>query len=198
MPTLKSIAVFCASSAGNKSKYKEIAAETGQYFANNEIELVYGGGNVGLMGSISTACMNAGGKVYGVIPHFFKRREVAHPNITRLEYVDTMHQRKWKIYEASDAFIILPGGLGTMDEFFEILTWAQIGIHSKPIGILNQDGFYDLLIQFIEKMIDEGFVKNVNIALICIESSIEKLVEELREFDATSIPRFLKADEVKA
>lgn len=198
MPTLKSIAVFCASSEGNHPKYQEIAAKTGQYFAHNAIELVYGGGNVGLMGSLSNACMNAGGKVYGVIPHFFKRREVTHPNITRLEYVDTMHQRKWKIYEASDAFIILPGGLGTMDEFFEILTWAQIGIHRKPIGILNQDGFYDLLIQFIEKMVAEGFVKKINIALICIESSIEKLVRKLEKFDATSIPRFLDADEVKA
>jgi uncharacterized protein (TIGR00730 family) len=194
--SLKSIAVFCASSAGNHPKYQEMAAYTGTYFGNNQIELVYGGGNVGLMGSVANACMDAGGKVYGVIPHFFKRREVAHPAITKLDYVDTMHQRKWKIYEASDAFVILPGGLGTMDEFFEVLTWAQIGIHRKPIGILNQDGFYDLLIQFMQKMIQEGFVKKENLALVCVEPTIERLVKSLSDFDAKAIPRFLNEDEV--
>jgi uncharacterized protein (TIGR00730 family) len=196
MSLIKSIAVFCASSAGNHPKYQEIAAHCGRYFANNTIELVYGGGNVGLMGSVANACMLAGGKVYGVIPHFFKRREVAHPNITKLDYVDTMHERKWRIYEASDAFVILPGGLGTMDEFFEVLTWAQIGIHRKPIGILNQDSFYDLLIQFMHKMVAEGFVKDINLALVIIEPTIEKLVNRLVEFDSSSIPRFLNEDEV--
>lgn len=194
--SLNSIAVFCASSAGNHPKYQEIAAHCGRFFANQQIELVYGGGNVGLMGSVANACMDAGGRVYGVIPHFFKRREVAHPAISKLDYVDTMHERKWKIYKASEAFVILPGGLGTMDEFFEILTWAQIGIHRKPIGILNQDGYYDLLIQFVQKMVQEGFVNEANLALVCIESTIEKLVQRLSEFDSSSIPRFLNEDEV--
>jgi uncharacterized protein (TIGR00730 family) len=191
---LRSIGVFCASSDGNDPRFIQLAQEVGRFFAQKQIELVYGGGNVGLMGHLSTACMQDGGSVYGVIPHFFKAREVAHPNITELVYVDSMHERKLLIYQRAQAFIVLPGGLGTMDEFFEVYTWSQIGLHRKPVGILNQNGFYDPIIQMIKSMSEAGFIRKENTELLQLSEDIATLVDRLAAVDPSSGHRYLPED----
>ncbi len=152
------IAVFCGASAGKHPRYAELGAEVGRSIAQSGHGIVYGGGHVGLMGIVADAAMKAGGEVIGVIPRFMEKAEAAHEGVTDLILVDTMHERKMRMHELSNAVIALPGGFGTMDELFELLTWRQIGLHQQPIGVLNAFGFYDALLQQAEHMRNEGFL----------------------------------------
>ncbi len=178
---MKSICVFCGSSKGFSPKYSENARHVGRVFAKRDIMLVYGAGNIGLMGEAADAVLEAGGKVLGVIPGFLKELEVCHTELTELIVTETMHQRKWIMEERSDAVIVLPGGFGTLDEFFEILTWKQLKLHHKPIGILNVNGFYDPLLAHVKMLSKEGFLRESNMSLFCVANSIEELLEKMED-----------------
>jgi len=156
---LRSICVFCGASPGVNPLYRETAEALGRHIGERGLRLVYGGGAVGLMGVVADAAMAAGGEVIGIIPHSLERSEIGHRGLTRLEVVDGMHARKARMAELSDAFIALPGGLGTLEELFEVWTWGQLGYHAKPLGLLDVNGFYDKLSLFIDHLVDEGFVR---------------------------------------
>lgn len=179
MSNLKSICIFCGSSKGFSPKYEAVSKQLGKQLAEQNIEIIYGAGNVGLMGVVADAALDAGGKVVGIIPDFLKKWEVYHENLTELIVTETMHQRKWIMDERSDSVIVLPGGFGTLDELFEILTWGQLQLHEKPIGILNIDGFYDPLLGHINNMVKEGFVKEVNLDLFVVANSIDALLDKM-------------------
>ncbi|STQ90774.1 LOG family protein [Iodobacter fluviatilis] len=155
---MKSIAVFCGARHGLRPEFTAAARELGALLAEREITLVYGGGHIGLMGEVATACLNAGGQVIGVIPEFMVERELALESCTELIVVDSMHSRKAKMAELADGFIAMAGGFGTLDEVFEILTWSQIGLHAKPVGLLNTANYYDALTKFLEGAIAAGFL----------------------------------------
>lgn len=156
---LRSICVFCGASPGVNPLYRETAEALGRHIGERGLRLVYGGGAVGLMGVVADAAMAAGGEVIGIIPHSLERSEVGHRGLTRLEVVDGMHARKARMAELSDAVIALPGGLGTLEELFEVWTWAQLGYHAKPLGLLDVNGFYEKLSLFLDHLVDEGFVR---------------------------------------
>ena len=156
--SLKSICVYCGSNSGDKPVYVEQATLLGKRIAEENMTLVYGGGNVGLMGTVANAVLESGGEVIGIIPQQLVDWEVAHHNVTKLEIVTTMHQRKSRMFELSDAFVALPGGFGTMEEIFEMLTWRQLGISQKPCAFLDVDGFYQPLISMIDSMVEHRFL----------------------------------------
>jgi uncharacterized protein (TIGR00730 family) len=176
---VNAIAVFCGASPGNNVTHQEIARDMGRAIAQKGITLVYGGGNVGLMGIIADAALDAGGQVIGVIPKFLAEREVAHTRLTQTHFVQSMHERKALMADLSDGFIALPGGYGTLDEFCEILTWAQLKLHNKPIGILNALGYFDSLLDFFDHVVDQGFLNEGLRALILEASTPEKVLELL-------------------
>lgn len=179
---MNAILVYCGANAGTKAIYKETAETVGKTFAHKNIRLIYGGGSVGLMGIIADAVLANGGAATGVIPHFLDKMEVGHKSLTEIHKVDTMHQRKALMEELCDAIITLPGGYGSMDELFEILSWAQLGLHSKPIGVLNVNGFYDHLLKQLDVMVEEGFLKPQNRNLVLVADNIEDLLEKLNNF----------------
>lgn len=156
---LRSICVFCGASPGVNPLYRETAEALGRHIGERGLRLVYGGGAVGLMGVVADAAMATGGEVIGIIPHSLERSEIGHRGLTRLEVVDGMHARKARMAELSDAFIALPGGLGTLEELFEVWTWGQLGYHAKPLGLLDVNSFYDKLSLFLDHLVDEGFVR---------------------------------------
>jgi uncharacterized protein (TIGR00730 family) len=166
------ICVFCASSIGNNKNYETAAYEVG----------VYGGGNVGLMGTVANAALSHNGKVIGVIPEILMTKEVAHMNLTELHVVKNMHARKMMMHELSDGVITLPGGFGTFEEFFEMLTWAQLGVHSKPIALLNVDGYYDHLLKFIDHAVAEGLLKSVFRDMIIVSNDVRSIVEAMLHY----------------
>ncbi|SKC74749.1 LOG family protein [Ohtaekwangia koreensis] len=174
------ICVFCGSSLGHNSVYETAAKELGELMASQGHTLVYGGGNVGLMGVIADAIMKNGGEVIGVIPDFLLQREVGHRGLSRLEVVNSMHERKKRMADLSDAFIALPGGWGTLDELAEILTWKQLGIISQPVGLLNIAEFFNALLDQMQKMVDAGFLRASNLDFLLIENSSEKLLSSLQ------------------
>ena len=151
--------VFCGSAQGRSPRYRDTAEHVGRTLAERGIGLVYGGGNVGLMGAVADAAVRAGGEAIGVIPRRLAEREVAHDGLTQLHVVETMHERKALMTELSDAFLTLPGGFGTLDELFEAITWRQLGFHDKPCGLLDVDGYFDGLLAFIDRAVDDGFVR---------------------------------------
>jgi len=177
-----SIAVFCGSSTGKDDLYRQTSLQLASYFLKHEITLVYGGGNIGLMGVIADEIMLHNGKVIGVIPEFLAKREVANHDITQLIVVETMHQRKQKMCDLSDAFLILPGGFGSMDELFEILTWKQLGLHHKPIAVLNINGYYNSLLQLIDNMSNQQFVSPDNKKLLMFINSVDEIGEWLGSY----------------
>ncbi len=179
MRTLRRVGVFCGSSNGADPVYAGAAAAMGRALADAGIELVYGGGAVGLMGVVADAVMGAGGTVVGVIPSGLFSREVAHVAISELHHTATMHERKALMYELSDAFVAMPGGLGTLDELFETLTWAQLGLHDKPVGLLDVAGYFDGLVRFIETTVQEGFTKQRHVQRLVSDSSPEALLARL-------------------
>ena len=192
---MKRVCVFCGSSIGNKPAYADFAIALGQVLAAKKIGLVYGGGNVGLMGVIADAAIAAGGEVIGVIPQALKDREIAHTGVRDLRVVDSMHTRKAMMAELSDAFIAMPGGVGTFEEFFEAITWTQLGLHRKPCGLLNVGGFYTPLVAFIDQAVSEGFIKPVHRRMIVVDDNPERLVNTLTTMDLPDVPKWIKKDE---
>ncbi|ALR29357.1 LOG family protein YvdD [Chryseobacterium sp. IHB B 17019] len=193
---MKSITVFCGSSFGSDTVFEEQATLLGQTLAKQNIQLVYGGSNTGLMKAVADGALNAGGKVTGVLPHFLQSKEIAHKNLTELILVETMHQRKTKMNELCDGVIVLPGGYGTLEEFFEMITWAQLGLHKKPIGILNIDGFYDDLIKLVQTMVDKGFLKQINRDMLLMSDNIDELLEKMRNYQAPTVGKWISKEEV--
>jgi uncharacterized protein (TIGR00730 family) len=186
-----SIVVFCGSNTGKNEIYCKAAYETGKVLAEQNISIVYGGARIGVMGALATGALEHNGEVCGVIPRFLKTKEVAHENLTKLLEVETMHERKLKMHELSDGIIALPGGWGTMEELFEMMTWAQLGLHPKPIGILNINGFYNPLLEMIEKMLDEGFIKPAQKEMILVNDEIETLLEMMKNYRAPEIKKWI-------
>ncbi len=176
------ICVFCGSSTGSEPIYHEAAHELGTLIGSSQNTLVYGGGNVGLMGIVADATLQAGGKVVGVIPEFLQRREVAHHGLTQLEVVDTMHQRKQRMAEMTDAFIAMPGGWGTLDELAEILTWRQLGLIQSPIGILNTNSFFDHLLEQMRLMTRHGFLGHGSLEVLNVAPSPNELLTQILVF----------------
>jgi uncharacterized protein (TIGR00730 family) len=192
---MKRICVFCGSSVGNNPEYQEFAVALGQLLARKGIGLVYGGGHVGLMGVIADAVLAGGGEVIGVIPQALADREVAHGGLTDLHVVDSMHTRKALMAELSDAFIAMPGGVGTFEEFFEAVTWTQLGVHRKPCGLLNAGGFYTPLIAFIDQAVSEGFIKPIHRAMIAVDDNPERLLDTLATIKLPDVPKWIRKDE---
>jgi uncharacterized protein (TIGR00730 family) len=176
---MRRVCVFCGSSAGNRPGYADAARQVGAALVRRGLGLVYGGGHIGLMGVVADAVLRAGGEAIGVIPQALVERELAQGGLTRLEVVDTMHQRKSMMADLSDAFVALPGGFGTADELFEILTWAQLGIHAKPIGLLNVGGFFDALLGWVRHAAAEGFIRHQHVALLNVSTDPEGLLDVL-------------------
>jgi len=178
---MKSICVYCGSNAGANPRFAEGARALAAAMVEQNLSLVYGGGNVGLMGMIADEVLRLGGEVTGVIPNALMEKEVGHRGLTRQFVVKDMHERKAMMAELSDGFIAMPGGMGTLEELFEMLTWSQLGFHAKPVGVLNVDGFYNHLVQFISHATDMGFVRPAHAALMKVEESPVRLIERLRE-----------------
>ena len=177
---MKSLCVFCGASTGRNPAYRRAARAFGETLARQGIELVWGAGNVGLMGAVADGAIGAGGRTFGVIPDFMVERELAHGAVSELRVVATMHERKALMAERAEAFVALPGGFGTLDELFEILTWAQLHIHGKPIGLLNVGGFFDPLLAFMRHMVAEGFVSARHEALFYVDADAERLLAAMR------------------
>ena len=179
---MKRIAVFCGSSFGNKEIYKEQAMLLGKVLANQRIDLIYGGAKVGLMGAVANGALKEGGTVIGVLPRFLQYKELVHEQLKELILVDSMHERKLKIQELSHGAIALPGGVGTLDELFEMFTWAQLGLHNKPIAILNVNGYYDTLICLLEEMVKKGFLNSRNRQMLLYSDNIYELLEMMKNY----------------
>jgi len=183
MSNIKRLCVFCGSSSGSEPIYIQAAVEIGWLLAEHDIELVYGGGRIGLMGCLADAVLTAGGKVIGVIPKALVAREVAHTGLTELLIVESMHERKAKMEQLSDGFIALPGGFGTIDEFFEILTWSQIGIHQKPCALLNVDSYFDCIIAFIDNAVKQKFILPAHRDMIIAVSEPIELLRTILNYE---------------
>jgi uncharacterized protein (TIGR00730 family) len=186
---MKNIAVYCGSSKGINGIYTQKAHELGIYFAKSNIRLVYGAGSVGLMGILADSILENGGKAIGVIPQFLMDLEVGHKGLSELYITENMHERKKMMCDLADGIIALPGGYGTLDELFEILTWSQLGLHEMPIGILNTNQFFDPLLEMVQKMVDEGFLKKENQDLILVDTEIENLIQKMNSAER---PKALK------
>tara|TARA_R110002012_G_scaffold24960_1_gene82871 strand:+ start:1449 stop:2030 length:582 start_codon:yes stop_codon:yes gene_type:complete len=188
---MKNIAVFCGSSLGTDKSLIESTYHLGKTLAIKCMTLVYGGARIGLMGKVAQGCLDHNGKVIGVIPEFLQTREIVSNDLSELITTKNMHDRKVLMYQKSDGFIIIPGGFGTMDEFFEISTWGQLGLHSKPIGILNTSGFYDDLLSQAKKMVNLGFLAEANLNAILVSDHIEDLLEQMKRFKPLPKPEWL-------
>jgi len=189
---MKRIAVYCGSNKGARPEYAAAAEELGTLLAREKIELVYGGGMVGLMGIVADAVLKHGGHVIGVIPEKLVIKEVVHEKLPDLRVVKTMHERKALIAELSDGFIALPGGYGTFEEFFEILTWSQLGWHQKPFGLLDVAGFYAHLHSFLDHTQNEGFIRPQHRALVLVEDTAEKMLKRMKNFRAPAEVKWVK------
>ena len=185
------IAVYCGSNSGFRDPFGLAARSLGELLATNGIDVVFGGGKVGLMGILAESALAAGGKVIGVIPRFLEEWEVAHGELSELHVVETMHERKAMINELVDGAVALPGGFGTLEELFEMLTWGQLGLHSKPVGILNTAGFYDHLLRSVEVMVDEGMLKASNKDLLLVSTDPEELLLKMESFQPPPVSKFI-------
>lgn len=187
---MKSIAVYCGSSLGASEIYKEQAILLGKFLAKNNITLIYGGASVGIMGTIADAILQEGGSVIGVIPTFLEQREIAHKDLTELICVDTMHERKAKMMALADGFIALPGGPGTLEEFFEVFTWNQIGLLQKPCGILNINGYYNKLIELFDHMVVEKFLQERSRNVFYVDDNYESLLNKMNAYEPPAIKTY--------
>lgn len=192
---MKRVCVFCGSNQGARPVYDQIARAVGTTLARRGLEVVYGGGRVGLMGAVADSAMEAGGTVIGVIPDALFERELGHQGLTDLRVVSSMHERKALMAELSDGFIALPGGFGTFEEFCEILTWAQLGLHSKPCGIVNADGYYDSLLDMIDYATKEEFVHPDHRSLILVEESVEDLLDVMINYSPPKVAKWIDREE---
>jgi len=190
---MKRVCVFCGSNPGVREDYRNSAQALARALAGRGLGLVYGGGNVGLMGMLADSMLQAGGEVIGVIPRSLVAKEVAHHGVTELRIVDTMHERKALMNDLSDAFIALPGGFGTLDELFEILTWSQLGIHGKPSGLLNVAGYYDRLLAMLDHAVAEGFLRPAHRDLVIADSDVDALLLRLAAFVPVPVGKWANA-----
>lgn len=188
---MRRICVFAGSSPGCRPEYARAAQELGRVLARREIGVVYGGARVGLMGALADTVLAAGGRVIGVIPEGLVTKEIAHDGLTELRVVASMHERKAMMNDLADAFIALPGGWGTLEEFFEVLTWAQLGLHRKPCGLLNADGYFDRLLSFIDHSVEERFVRSHHRAMILVSSSPDELLRQLDDYVAPAVEKWI-------
>jgi len=191
---MKRISVFCGSSPGRDGIYEKTAKQLGEILAERKIGLVYGGTNVGLMNHVANGALGKGGEVIGVLPEFISKKGIAHLNLTNLIVVNTMHDRKRKMHELSDGVIALPGGFGTLEEFFEVLTWGQLGLHKKPVGLLNINGFYDPLRVLTHLMVTEGFLKEENRKMLLISNEITELLDLMENYIAPSVEKWISRE----
>lgn len=191
MADMKSVAVFCGSNTGNDPAFAASAKALGREMALQQLELIYGGGRIGIMGVLADAVLEAGGRVTGVIPDFLHSKEIAHTGLTRLIRVESMHERKRIMQELAEGFIALPGGFGTMEEIFEMITWAQLGLHRKPIAFLNVSGFYDPLIAFTNSMVAKALVSRPNHDILLFEDDVRKLLNSMRSYIPLVVPKWI-------
>ena len=192
---MRSICVFCGSSPGADPRFMASATALGQALAESDRVLVYGGAKVGLMGALADAALAAGGKVIGVVPRALAKKEIAHTELTELHVVPGMHERKAMMAERADAFIALPGGLGTLEEFFEMWTWAQLGLHQKPLGLLGELDFFAPLIQFLDGLVAQRFVRPEHRRMAFLEQDPVVLLQRLEAYHVTTIPKWIDRDE---
>lgn len=188
---MKSIAVFCGSSNGASEVYIESAKKFGKELAKRGITLVYGGASVGVMGAVADAVMEEGGKVIGVMPGFLDQREISHKNLTELIVVESMHERKAKMADLADGFVALPGGPGTLEEFFEIFTWAQLGLHQKPCGLLNINNYYDPLVELFNHMTREQFLHEKYRSMAIVETEPVQLIESFNTYEPPAVKTYI-------
>lgn len=192
----KNIAVYCGSAPGFDPNFMTAAYELGESLASGQIGLVYGGASVGLMGAVANGCLSKNGSVTGVLPTFLKKKEIEHSGLGKLILVETMHERKRVMFDLSDAFIVLPGGFGTMEEFFEIITWSQLGLHYKPVVLLNWNGFYNPLVQMFRTMVESGFLKKENAALVQVLENSKDLLPTLQNYSPSKTEKWLSKDTI--
>ncbi|WP_299626623.1 TIGR00730 family Rossman fold protein [uncultured Tenacibaculum sp.] len=185
------ITVFCGSSFGTDTEFKTQARKLGNQLALENIELVYGGANVGLMGEVANGALEKNGKVIGVLPKFLAAKEIAHTELTELILVESMHERKTKMNDLCDGVIALPGGFGTLEELFEMLTWGQLGLHKKPIGILNSNGYYNELISFLDTMVTKGLLKEVNRNMVLVSNNVDDLLSKMKTYKAPTVEKWI-------
>jgi len=197
MKKIRSLCVYCGSAMGASERYAQAARALGQELVRRDIGLVYGGGNVGLMGAIADAVMQGGGRATGVIPQTLMKREVGHHGLTELHVVKDMHERKAMMAELSDGFIAMPGGFGTLEELFEVTTWAQLGLHEKPIGLLNVDGFYDGLTAFASHLVAQGFVRPDHARLLMHAPDAPALLDLLENFVPSHTVKWLEREQAQ-
>ena len=193
---MKRVCVFCGSSPGARPAYTELASRLGSILAGRGMTLVYGGGNVGLMGVLANAVLAGGGNVIGVIPQAMVDLEVAHTGFPDLRIVGSMHERKALMADLADAFIALPGGLGTLEEFCEILTWAQLGMHQKPCGLINVENYFDQLIAFLDDAVRERFVRPEHRAMVLVESDAERMIDRLQAYRPPMLEKWIDREQV--
>lgn len=189
---MKSLCVFCGSSSGKGTRYLDAARMVGRRLAEERIELVYGGGSVGLMGAVADACLEAGGKVVGVITRQLLDLEVGHQGCTELIVIDSMLERKNVMLERSDAFLSLPGGIGTLDELFEMLCGSQLDLHRKPSALLDVDGYFEVLAVQLAKMVEEGFVQQEHVAMLFVSPEFEELLTRLGDYQPTAVAKWVR------
>jgi uncharacterized protein (TIGR00730 family) len=188
---LKAVCVFCGSSTGNDPAYADTARTLGRTLAERGITLVYGGGHVGLMGVVADAALGAGGEVVGVMPKALVEREIGHTGLTKLHVVRSMHERKAMMSELSEGFVALPGGNGTLEEFFEVLTWAQLGEHDKPCGLLNVAGYYDPLLAVFDRIVDRAFLREEHRKLVLVEEDLAALLERFEAYEPPNTVKWI-------
>lgn len=192
---MQSLCVFCGANFGTRPEYADAARAVGRLLAERRIRLVYGAGNVGLMGALADACLAAGGEVIGVIPYALVRHEVAHRGLTELRVVNSMHERKAMMADLSDAFMALPGGLGTFEELFEVWTWAQLGLHQKPLGLLNVESYFDPLVAMTHHGMEEGFLRQKHLDSLLVDTDAAKLLHSLENFAPSFTPKWIERDQ---
>lgn len=188
---MKRVCVYCGSSLGKLEQYQNAAQELGALLAERGMGLVYGGASVGIMGVVADAVLANGGEVIGVIPESLDKKEVSHFGLNQLHVVSSMHERKTKMAELADGFIALPGGLGTLEELFEMLTWAQLGFHQKPIGLLNVSNYYDALREFLDHAVNQAFMKPAHQAMLLVDELPHELLNKMEQFKPTAIRKWI-------
>lgn len=192
---LRRVCVFCGANSGNRLAYTSSAKRMGKELAERAIGLVYGGGNIGLMGVVADACLEAGGHVIGVIPQALVDKEVAHQHLSDLRIVSSMHERKSMMAELSDAFVAMPGGFGTFEEWFEVVTWAQLGLHNKPCALLNVERYYEPLIRLIDHAVDEDFITQTHKQIVLSDSDPKRLLDKLSTWRSQPVERYITRTE---
>lgn len=195
MADLGRVCVFCGANVGSRPEYTAAAEVLGVALARREVRLVYGGGQVGLMGVVANSVLAVGGEVVGVLPESLATKELAHPTLTEMRVVGSMHERKTLMADLADGFIALPGGYGTLDELCEILTWAQLGFHAKPVGLLNAGGFFDGFLAFLDHAAAEGFVRSAHRDMLLVDAEADRLLDRMATYEAPKVRKWIRRDE---